>query len=140
MPFCEPLLPSDEWQAAGVHWHAFVEIQDPATTRRRSSRIVRRQEQPHAALWSPWEVARWIDAQARANGDRRRVWSFGDRCWVEIGDEDDLEHLRRENFLIASRGDSIHTDIYADRVHVDLYVEAVTSAQCQHGCTTDQSG
>lgn len=136
MPNFESFLPSDEWQSAGVHWHAFAETRAPGAVSQTGERVARREAVPHAVLRSPWEVARWIDEQTRAQVDHRKVWSAGEARWVEIGDEDDLEHLRQENFGIASRGDSIFTDVYSESEHHDLYVEAVTDEQCQHGCST----
>lgn len=127
MPNCESFLPSDEWQTAGVHWHAFTEPGD---------RKALREKAPEATLRSPWEVARWIDARTREHVYKREVWALHERQWVSIGDEDDLEHLRQENYAIASRGDSIHTDIYAESERHDVYVEAVTDDQCRHGCAT----
>lgn len=125
----ESFLPSDEWQAAGVHWHAFTD------QRGTTDRTARRAKPPEAVLRSPWEVARWIDARTREHVHKREVWALHERLWVSIGDEDDLEHLRQENYIIASRGDSIHTDIYAESERHDVYVEAVTNAQCRYGCT-----
>lgn len=98
-------------------------------------RAVRWKRQPDSVLRTPWEVATWIDERTRAHGHRREVWVAREREWVAIGDEDDLAHLRQENFAIASRGDSIHTDIYAESKHHDLYVEAVTDDQCLHRCS-----
>lgn len=120
----ESFLPSDEWQAAGVHWHAFTET--PKT-----------RETPAAVLRSPWEVARWIDARTREHVHKREVWALHERLWVSIGDEDDLAHLRQENYAIASRGDSIHTDIYAESERRHVYVEAAIRGHCRHGCTAE---
>ena len=128
------ILPSDEWQAAGVHWHAYAEARTPGAVEQRASR---RSRMPDSALHSPWQVARWIDDHLRRDVQRREVFAARDGVWVTIGDENDLAHLRQENFLIASRGDSIYTDVYADHGHRDLYVEAVTDVQCDGGCTTE---
>lgn len=132
MPNFEALLPSDEWQVAGVHWHAFTEARGRDDT---TERIARRERTPDTVLRSPFEVARWIDQQTRRHVHHREVWAARDGQWVAIGDEEDLEHLRQENYGIASRGDSIFTDVYAESTHHDLYVEAVTDEQCRHGCT-----
>jgi hypothetical protein len=140
----DSLLPSDEWQAAGVHWHAFAEIRERETAARTADRARRRERVPDAVLRDPWAVAMWIDARTREHVHHREVYAGRDGVWVSIGDEEDLEHLRRENSLIASRGDSVYTDIYSENDHHDLYVEAVTDAQCTRGCPTkgaiDRSG
>jgi hypothetical protein len=130
----EPLLPSDEWEAAGVHWHAFAVTGPRRAVMRTGGPVMLRNQPPHAVLRSPWAVALWIDERTQEHVYRRQVWSASEGVWVLIGDEDDLEHLRRENYRIASRGDSIYTDIYSESVHHDLYVEAVTDGQCVHGC------
>jgi hypothetical protein len=137
-PF-EPSPPSDRWRLAEVHWHAYAETRPDGAQPRIADRVERRERAPDAVLRTPFEVAKWIDEQTRAHVLHREVVAIQERVWVSIGDEDDLAHLRRENFLIASRGDSIYTDIFAESDHHDLYVEAVTHAQCTHGCTTDQS-
>jgi len=112
-------MPSDEWH--GVHWHASVgSTWDGERT-------------AAAVLRSPWQVAEWLDRQTRQHVHHREVVAIAERVWVTIGDEDDLEHLRQENFRIASRGDSIHTDVYAESARHVLHVEAVTDAQCTHG-------
>lgn len=122
-------LPSDEWRAAGVHWHAFTE----STWDGNRARL--RERAPEAVLRSPWQVAEWLDEQTRRHVQHREVVAIAERVWVTVGDEDDLEHLRRENFRIASRGDSIHTDVYAASTRHVRYAEAVTDGQCAHGCT-----
>lgn len=128
------ILPSDEWPVSGVHWHTYAEARARGATGQRMSR---RDRMPDSTLHSPWQVARWIDDHTRRDVQRREVFAARDGVWVTIGDEDDLAHLREENFLIASRGDSIYTDVYTDHEHRDLYVEAVTDVQCDRGCTTD---
>lgn len=139
MPNFESFLPSDEWQVAGVHWHAFAETREHGASPRTGERMARREGKPGAVLRTPLEVASWIDAQTRTHVHNREVWVSSERLWVAIGDEDDLEHLRQENFGIASRGDSIFTDIYSMSEQHDVYVEAVTDEQCIHGCATDKS-
>lgn len=143
MPIFESIFPSDEWQTAGVHWHAFVEARQPTELPATGDRIVRREREPDAVLRTPWQVADWIDKKTRKHVFRREVFASRDGQWVSIGDEDDLEHLRKENFGIASRGDSIYTDIYSETERHDLYVEAVNDAQCTYGCAnhhTDEDG
>ena len=132
----DAMLPSDEWQSPRVHWHAFAEIRDCGTPPPRDRAGYRRRE-PDEVLRDPWAVASWIDGQTRQHVTRREVWAAHGREWVAIGDEDDLEHLRHENFGIASRGDSIHTDIYTDSTHHDLIVEAVTNDHCPLGCAAE---
>lgn len=122
------ILPSDEWSAAGVHWHAFSQSTS-------DDRGTLRGQAPEAVLRSPWQVAEWIDEQTRKHVHRRKVFAIGEGVWVAIGDEDDLEHLRQENFRVASRGDSIHADVYTSAARHTLHVEAVTDAQCTQGCT-----
>jgi len=131
-PMLESPLPSDEWQWPRVHWHAFAVTPDSATPS--NDRIGYRHRPPEAVLRSPWAVASWIDDQTRQHVSHREVWAAHGGEWVAIGDEEDLDHLRRENYGIAARGDSIHTDIYADLVRHELVVEAVTDEQCRHGC------
>lgn len=135
----EPFSPSGEWEAAAVHWHAYAETTAEGTRSRTADRIARRDETPDAVLRTPLEVARWIEQQTRAHVSHREVYAIHSREWVSMGDEDDLAHLRRENVLIASRGDSIYTDIFSETDRHDLYVEAVTHEQCTHRCTADQS-
>lgn len=132
----ESFLPSDEWQSAGVHWHAFTETRECDSPARTGERMARREKKPGGVLRTPWDVARWIDEQTRKHVHHREVWASREGMWVAIGDEADLEHLRQENYAIASRGDSIFTDIYSTSEHHDVYVEAVTDAQCRHGCAT----
>lgn len=131
----DSLLPSDEWQSPQVHWHAFTETRERDAPPPRN-RHEYRHRQPDAVLRSPWAVASWIDSQTRQHVTHREVWAAHGQAWVAIGDEHDLEHLRRENYGIAARGDSIHTDIYTDSIHHDLIVEAVTNEQCAYGCAS----
>lgn len=130
MPNFESFLPSDEWELPRVHWHGYVETRDRDRPARTGDRVARRQREPDAVLRTPWAVASWIDTRTREHVDRRDVWASREGAWVAIGDEDDLEHLRQENFGIASRGDSIFTDIYSESKHYEVYVEAVTDEQC----------
>lgn len=139
MPNFESFLHADDpdrWKSAGVHWHAFTETRVHDEPARTANRIALRERAPEVVLRTPLEVASWIDKQTRVHGTNRKVWATSEGTWVAIGDENDLEHLRRENFGIASRGDSIYTDIYSEPVHHDVYVEAVTDEQCLHGCAT----
>ncbi len=130
------ILPSDEWQSAEVHWHAYSERRTPGNAGLRPTRLAR---EPEATLHSPWQVTRCTDQHTREHVLRREVFALRDGVWVEIGDEEDLAHLRHENFLIASRGGSIYTDIYTGDRHHDLYVEAVTDVQCQHDCADSEA-
>lgn len=132
------IFPSDEWHTSGIHWHAHVEKRkalDPMRAGHRSDRLTR---EPQAVLWSPWDVATWIDARTREHVNHREVWAAHEREWVAIGDEDDLNELRRNNYLVASRGDSIYADIYTLSTHHDLFVEAVTHEQCHHSCAQER--
>lgn len=133
----ESFLPSDEWQSVGTHWHAYAETRPRDTHANTDKRIARRERTPDAVLRTPHAVVTWIDKQTRALVLHREVFAVREGMWISIGDEDDLEHLRQENLLIASRGDSIYTDIYSESEHHDLYVEAVTDEQCTHGCATN---
>jgi len=128
------MLPSDEWQHPQVHWHAYVETRERDEAAGTAERVARREREPDAVLRSPWRVASWIDNQTRRHVNVRKVWAGHEGVWVTIGDEDDLEHLRRENYRIATCGDSIYTDIYSESEHHDVYMEAVTDEQCLHGC------
>ncbi|WP_133794318.1 hypothetical protein [Actinokineospora alba] len=131
-------LPSEEWREVGVHWHAFVERREDGAPMRAGYRADRLSRPADAVLWSPWSVAEWMDARTREHILHAEVWSSQDRQWVSIGDEDDLDQLRQQNFVIASKGDSIYSDIYTDaNVHHDLFVEAVTREQCIHDCAPD---
>lgn len=132
----DSFLPSDEWHKPKVHWHAYLGRREPGSQARVGDRVARRERAPDAVLRSPFAVASWIDKQTRSHVLRREVFAMREGMWVSIGDEDDLEHLRQENFLIASRGDSVFTDIYSESQHIDLYVEAVTDEQCTHGCAS----
>ncbi|WP_436498194.1 hypothetical protein [Actinokineospora sp. HUAS TT18] len=133
-------LPSEDWQQAGVHWHAFIERRETDGPMRTGYRQHRLRQAPNTVLWSPWSVAEWMDARTREHILHAEVWSIQDREWISIGDEDDLDELRQQNFLIASKGDSIYSDIYTSaNVHHDLFVEAVTHEQCTHDCTPDPS-
>lgn len=118
----------------GVHWHATSEC----GSRRPVDRVRLRRAAPDAVLRSPCAVAMWIDARTREHVQHREVYAGWDRMWVAIGDEDDLEHLRQENCLIAARGDSIHTDIYSPAERHALYVEAVTDEECTSGCSDQE--
>ena len=135
----ESVLPSDEWQSPRVHWHAFADPRPQDTPPRTSERVTRRERVPDTVLRTPWAIASWIDQQTRQYVHHRQVWAASEGDWVAIGDEDDLEHLRQENFAIASRGDSIYTDVHTEHDHHDLYAEAVTDDQCTHGCSTDDA-
>lgn len=134
----DSFLPSDEWQAGGVHWHAHVEQREALEPMRNGYRSDRLARVPDAVLWSPWAVAKWIDARAREHVWHREVWASHDEEWVAIGDEEDLNELRQQNYFVASRGDSIYADIYTLNTHHDLFVEAVTHDQCQHRCADHQ--
>lgn len=134
MSTLDRFLPSDEWQAKAVHWHAFIEQRSGNLPMRVGYRADRLSKQPDAALWSPWTVADWIDARTREHVYHREVWSMHEQEWISIGDEGDLNELRHNNYMVASRGDSIYADIYTQKIHHDLFVEAVTSEQCSHGC------
>ena len=100
MPIFEPIMPSDQREHPRVHWHAHAETRTDHSPSHAGDRAARLDRPPVAVLRSPWQVADWIDQQTRQHGWRRRVW-VGDQ-WGHIGDEVDLEHLRRENFGIAS--------------------------------------
>lgn len=136
----DAILPSDEWSAIGVHWHAFVERRERNMPMRTGYRTDRLRRKPDSVLWSPWTVADWIDARTREHVHHREVWSSQEGEWVAIGDEDDLNELRRNNFMVASRGDSIYADVYTLNVHHDLFVEAVTGEQCGRGCVDTGEG
>jgi intein/homing endonuclease len=112
----------------GAHWHAYVEMDD---SNRSLSRFQRLGRTPDATLSSPDGVAEWIEARIMELGERRRVMAIADREWVEIGDARDLAHLYAENFVIASRGDSIYTDVYHSTRTIRLYVEALTDDECR---------
>ena len=135
MPF-DALFPSDAWQTSGIHWHAHTErraTRAPMRVGHRADRLTRR---PDMVLWEPWAVAMWIDARTRHHVTHTKVWVTHEQAWVAIGDENDLDELRHQNYLVASRGDSIYADIHAPkaRTHHDLFVEAVTRYLCQHNC------
>ena len=136
----DSFLPSDEWQNPPVHWHAYLDRREPSTPARDAERVDRRERPPDAVLRSPYAVATWIDKRTRTHVLHREVFAMREGMWVSIGDEDDLEHLRQENFRLASRGDSVYTDIYSESGHIDLYVEAVTDDQCTHGCAASGAG
>jgi len=116
---------SDAWR--GKHWHAYIET-DPAS--RSLSRWQRLETSPDEVLTSPDVVAEWIEVRVIEMGERRQVMAVADRQWVEIGDARDLAHLYAEHFVIASRGDSIYTDVYHSERKIHLYVEAVTADEC----------
>lgn len=141
MPTIESYFPSDEWQTSGKHWHAYIDTRKADEVSRIDERIARRDRTPNAVLFTPQEVAKWIDEQTRKYVLHEEVWAIHERQWVSIGDEDDLEHLRQQNYIIASRGDSIYTDIHTVGTRHDLYVEAVTNEQCQEDCANkDRDG
>lgn len=133
-------MPSNEWDTTGVHWHAFIERRERDAPMRAGYRADRLRRTPDSILRSPWSVADWIDARTREHVHHREVWSSQEREWIAIGDEDDLNELRHNNFMVASRGDSIYTDIYTLNVHHDLFIEAVTGEQCGHGCAHTGEG
>lgn len=117
----------NDWR--GKHWHAYCEHDvDPAE--RPADRMRRIQRDPDAVLRSPDEVAEWIEARILELGVKTRVFAAGDQQWVEIGDADDLAHLFGEHIVIASRGDSIYTDVHHLDRKIELYVEAVTVDVC----------
>ncbi|RZS32487.1 helix-turn-helix protein [Herbihabitans rhizosphaerae] len=134
-------LPSDEWQfPPRVHWHGYHDTRPYDGSVPTGERVVRLAREPDAVLCDPWAVASWLDEKTRAHVLHAESFAFQNRMWVSIGDEDDLQHLREEHALIASRGDSIYTDIYTpdENERHDLYVEAVTDDQCARGCTGTQ--
>ncbi|MCU1687052.1 MAG: hypothetical protein JWQ81_7791 [Amycolatopsis sp.] len=124
-------MPSFRWRELGVHWHAYRErgsVRNPAVPS--IDRVRRLDTAPLAALYTPDEVAEWIEAQTRDLGERRTVRAIAEREWVEIGDTDDLNHLYSENVLIAARGDSIYTDIYSESENIQLFLEVVSAHEC----------
>lgn len=122
---------SDAWRGEGKHWHAYREVDAPPPGSVDRCRQLRRA--PDEVLRSPDEVAEWIERQVLELGERRKVRAIADAEWVEIGDADDLAHLFGEHVVIASRGDSIYTDIYHSERRIELLVEAVSGDDCsQH--------
>lgn len=119
---------SEAWN--GKHWHAYLQTDSAGRSVARWQRL---QREPDAVLTSPDAVAEWIEQRLLELGERRTVWASADREWVEIGDADDLAHLYGEHVVIASRGDSIYTDIYHPDQRIELYVEAVNVDDCDHG-------
>lgn len=117
---------SGAWRDRGTHWHAYLET-EPAVGLARWQRI---QREPDAVLRSPDAVAEWIEQRILELGDRRKVRAIADNEWVEIGDADDLAHLYGEHIVIASRGDSLYTDVYHPDKRIELYVEAVNADDC----------
>lgn len=118
---------SGAWR--GKHWHAYVE-RDVDPRESPVDRWERIRRAPDAVLMSPEAVAEWIEQRVIELGERRKTMAIADRQWVEIGDADDLAHLYGEHIVIASRGDSIYTDVFHAEKRIELYVEAVTADDC----------
>lgn len=127
-----PFADLDSWRELGVHWHAYMTTRprgkSPQPGQGVGDRDKRLAQTPLAVLRSPREVEQWIDKQTREYVEPVEVRAGSE--WVRVGDEADLAHLRRANYRIACRGDSIYTDIYSSSTHHDLYVESVTDDQC----------
>lgn len=122
---------SGAWREDGKHWHAFQQDDDGEQVA--VDRWRRLQRQPDAVLHSPDEVAEWIEARIIELGGKRKVRAVADGVWVEIGDADDLAHLFGEHIVVASRGDSIYTDVWHPDKRMELYIEAVSPDVCdQH--------
>lgn len=133
MPTAVTVMPSDVFGLSqawrGKHWHAYLET---GRAERSVARWQRLQCDPDAVLESPDAVAEWIEQQILELGGTCKVMAVADRQWVEINDADDLAHLFGEHVVIASRGDSIFTDIYHPDQRIELYVEAVSVDDCDH--------
>lgn len=118
-------MPSTRWRDVNAHWHAYLQ-RDAAF----SGRVRRLDTPPLEVLYTPDEVAGWIEGRIRELGERRSVWAAADCAWVEIGDSDDLAHLYQEHVLIAASGDSIYTDIYSESARIELFLEVVNVHDC----------
>lgn len=120
---------SGAWISDGKHWHAFCQTGQDGHSGP-GERWQRIQRPPDAVLTSPEEVAEWIEARILELGGTRKVRALTEGEWVEIGDANDLAHLFGEHIVIASRGDSIYTDVFHPDRHIELYVEAVSRDVC----------
>ncbi len=122
---------SGAWREDGKHWHAYLERNGDTVCS--IDRLQRLQREPDAILRSPDAVAGWIEERILELGTTRKVRALTDAAWVEIGDADDLAHLFGEHVVIASRGDSIYTDVFNPDTRIELYLEAVNPDACdQH--------
>jgi hypothetical protein len=122
-------VPSLRWRELGVHWHAYLETAPKHRLRERSDRWSRLAAVPAVVLYTPDEVAQWIEDHAKKLGDRRRVFVAG-QGWAEINDPQDLRQTYEDAVLIVARGDSFYSDIYSDTLTAHVYLEAVTSDEC----------
>lgn len=123
----EPKLLSDEWQAAGVHWHAFA-YPDPNSVDydAEAEEETFGPRAPDAVLRSPGEVAAWIEQQLRAHAGGRHwlIRTYGMRLdWT-------WEDLRHRHAAVASIGGSIKTEIYSGGTLRDVSVMAMTGQEC----------
>jgi hypothetical protein len=122
-------VPSLRWREQGVHWHAYLETARKHHLRERSDRWSRLAAVPAAVLYTPDEVAQWIENRTTELGDRRRVFIPG-QGWAEINDPQDLRQMFEDTVRIVARGDSFYSDIYSDTLTAHVYAEAVISDEC----------
>jgi hypothetical protein len=131
----DAFLPSEQWHTDRVHWHAFIEKRHRDTPMRTGYRSHRLRDTPKFVLWSPEQVAAWIDARTRDHVTHTQTWAAQEQTWVTVADRHDLNESLNLNVLTASRGDSIYVDVHTHKTyHHDLFVEALTHDQCTHHC------
>ncbi|GGM55949.1 hypothetical protein GCM10012275_28840 [Longimycelium tulufanense] len=112
------MIVNDTWQIRQIHWHVYREPRDGPTT----DRTARLRSTPVAVLWTPDQVADWLDEHAARHGAGRPVMLIGGGGWAATFDEGDRDRLVGENLAVVEAGRSLYT------VHGPwwVYVEAVT--------------
>lgn len=136
----EPQWFSEAWLEVGAHWHAYAAIGDPDEPGAVPPLRVQRLElAPDAVLRSPDEVGDYVAGWVASREDRPYVYAPGERVWVQVGDEADMERIRGEYALIAARGDSAYVHLALGGERKALYLEAVTNDHC-NGHHDDRPG
>ncbi|TWF93040.1 hypothetical protein [Saccharopolyspora dendranthemae] len=125
----------DRWRHLHVHWHAYVEISTGAPLEEVSTRDARLSRSPVAVLSSPVAVCEWMASMTGEHAHPVTVHLLGSaddegRNVGRIGDDRHIEHDRRENLAVLSRGHSLHAHFRRRDDRMRLWAEAVSADEC----------
>ncbi|SDP91955.1 hypothetical protein SAMN04487905_11353 [Actinopolyspora xinjiangensis] len=121
-----------DWVDDRMHWHAYVEADDPRGGRSdRTERLARR---PDRVLHTPDDAAEWVAEMTRKHALRRRIRLLGERAWAELADEDQISRDLERDLEVLCHGHSLHTDVPRESDWLRLHVEAVDDGECGLTC------
>ncbi|MBQ0928569.1 hypothetical protein [Saccharopolyspora endophytica] len=127
----------DRWLRLGVHWHAYVEIDDGDSFATVSTRDDRLRMVPTTVLMTPEDVCEWVAAMTRKHAHPETVHligrtNSGKESWGCIGDEGHVAHDFADNLEVASKGESLYYHFRRETDRMRLWTEAVIECREAH--------